>query len=68
MLGYPRDALHMALDMCAMRRLLVFRRGAGPEMRAWRGICAGSAFATRELYLVMANALARLEAAFNLGL
>ena len=51
-----------ALDMYAMTRRLVFRGCVGPEMWALRGIGAGSAFATRQLFLVMARALGRLAA------
>ncbi len=61
-LGYLPSALVAALDTYVMKRRSVFRERLGPEMRPLRGIVAGSAFATRKLFLVMARALGRLAA------
>jgi hypothetical protein len=64
-MGYPWDPLLMALDMYATARRLVFRGCMGPCMMARRGIEAGSATATRQLFLVMLRALDRRHAQYS---
>jgi hypothetical protein len=64
-LGYPWAPLLMALDMYSWARRLVFRGCVAGSLFPTRGIGAGSAFATRELFVVMSATLARLHAQYS---
>ncbi len=58
---YLADPILASLCVFAMKRRLVYRGCVGGEMHPKRGIGAGSAFATRELYVVMARSMERLQ-------
>ena len=64
--GYPCDVLAWGLSMYGWRTRLVFRKCVTAEMFPMRGIAAGSAFATTELWLLLAGSLGRLTRRFPL--
>ena len=64
--GYPCDVLAWGLAMYSWRRRLVFRGCVTPELLPTRGIAAGSAFATTELWVLLCASLGRLVRRFPL--
>ena len=62
--GYPLDVLIWGLEMYSWSRRLVFRGCVTPELFTSRGICAGSAFATSELWLLLCGSLGRIARHF----
>ncbi len=54
-IGYPREALACALAMYRFPRRLVYRQAVTGEIHPKRGIAAGSAFATKELEIVLST-------------
>ncbi len=60
-LGYPPALILASLRMYAMQRRFVVRGCIGKTRVPRRGIGAGSAFATREMVIVMARSMERLE-------
>ena len=56
-LGYPLDVLLWGLEMYSWPRRLVYRGCVTEVLLTFRGICAGSAFATSELWLMLCGSL-----------
>ena len=65
--GYPCDVLAWGLATYSWRRRLVFRGCVTPELWPTRGIAAGSAFATTELWVLLCASLGRLTRRFPLA-
>ena len=64
--GYPCDVLAWGMSMYDWKRRLSLRGCASKAVFARIGIAAGSAFATSELWLLLASSLGRLTRAFPL--
>ena len=62
--GYPLDVLAWGLAMYAFPRRLVFRGCVTPALLSLRGIAAGSAFATTELWLYLCASIGALVRRF----
>ena len=62
--GYPCDVLACGLSMYGWARRIVFRGCVTRTMRPVRGIAAGSAFATTELWVLLCDAIGRLTRRF----
>ena len=62
--GYPLDVLAWGLAMYAFPRRLVFRGCVTPALLSLRGIAAGSAFATTELWLHLCASIGALVRRF----
>ena len=58
--GYPCDVLAWGLSMYGWARRIVFRGCVTCTMWPLRGIAAGSAFATTELWVLLCGAIGRL--------
>ena len=57
---YPKGALCLALIMYEMPRRLVVGKALSSVLQASRGIAAGSAFATTELWVIVASTVRRM--------
>ena len=64
--GYPCDVLAWGLSMYGWARRIVFRGCVTGAMWPCRGIAAGSAFATTELWVLLCGAIGRLCRRFPL--
>ena len=58
-LGYPLWLLRLSLATYRMKRVIRVRKVVSGEVRAFRGMTAGSGFATTEMRLAMINLVER---------